>query len=447
MRSNGPSGNDRRILDWQERWQGLADALERAMENKAYRLLMCAATVVLVLVYVIVGTRSVEPTLWPRNRWVEFRESETGAEFDFNKWERAERAVRNVEKLQRALSVRSNWQPTPIQLDISYFLSANSLSPKSFAIEAHVLRLWMDELRGQPALGVFDLAAEVVVRTVIWEVLPGSRADLQELGSRTWLDATQTIAESCRFRERDSFGKLPWWELCRFKSASELERANPMSLVNWLAGRLSERLRGQGPLERLTTLHTLMVRTTAASAMRLERAQAWPEAASEFGSNLMAFEELLGAKGLVGGETPVREYQRLSMVSEPEPRVDIRLAVVTSCVFPQMQQFAKFRARELVWVQTCDENEKLLSAKTAEEFAKKNPHVLMAKIGLDETRLALRRGWLNGETRVTEIRDLDRGNILHRNLQAQQEEWRPDLQVMKLRAPVDVLQFVRPLKN
>jgi len=72
---------------------------------------------------------------------------------------------------------------------------------------------------------------------------------------------------------------------------------------------------------------------------------------------------------------------------------------------------------------------------------------LMAKIGLEETRLALERGWLKGDTRVTEIRDLDRGNSLHRNLQAQHEEWRPDLQVLKLRAPVDVLQFVRPLKN
>lgn len=455
MRSNGPSGNDRRILSWQERWQGLADALERAMENRAYRLLMCVATVGLVLVYVVVGTRSVEPTLWPQNRWVEFRESDSVGKFDYRKWERVERAVRNIEKLHRALSVRSRWRPSPIQLDISYFLAGDALAPDSFAIEAHVLRLWMDEMRGQPALGVFDVATEVVVRAILWEVLPGSKNDLSGdpsgdrsgAESQTWLDATRTIAESCRLREQDRFGKLPWWELCRSKSTSELERANPMSLVNWLAGRLSTRLKELGPLERLTSLHALMVRATSASAMRLERAQAWPEAAVEFGSNLLALEEMFEAKGLVGGPTPIREFQRLTMLSELDARTEIRLAVVTSCVFPQMQQFLKFRARELVWVQTCDDNEKLKAAKTAEEFARKNPHVLMAKIGLEETRLALERGWLKGDTRVTEIRDLDRGNSLHRNLQAQHEEWRPDLQVLKLRAPVDVLQFVRPLKN
>lgn len=458
MRSNGPSENDRLIQGWQERWQGLADALERAMENRTSRLIMCVATIALVLVYVIVGTRSVEPTRWPQNRWVEFREGEshdglransTPNAFDFNKWERVERAVRNVEKLHRALSVNSSWSPSPIQLDVSYFLSSNFLDPDSFAIEAHVLRLWMDELRGQPALGVFDLAVEVAVRTILREVLPDSR--VHQADARTWFDAIQTIGESCRTRELDGFGKLPWWELCRSKTVSELDRANPMSLANWLSERLSWQFKSKRPLDRLVSLRKLMVQTTAASAMRLERAQAWPMSASEFGPNLLELEEIFGAiggaKGFIGDETPVRAFQRMTMTSEPDPRVEVRLAVVTSCVFPQMQQFAKFRARELVWVQTCDENEKLAPAANAELFARRNPHVLMAKIGLEETRMAISRGWLKGETRVTEIRDLDQRNVLHRNLQAQHAEWHPDLQVMKLRAPVDVLQFVRPLKN
>lgn len=450
MQSNS---NERRILNWQERWQGLADALERAMENTTYRMVMCLATVVLILAYVVVATRSVEPTHWPQNALVHFRETDV-REYDFKKWERAERAVRNVSKMHRALSVGLAWQPTPISLDLSFFEESEAFlkslrwNSASFAIEAHVLRLWMDELRGQPALGVFDLAAESVVRVIIWELFPAARpASLEQVSLSTWFDEVQTMAVSCRSLEEEVFGKLGWSELCRSKSISELGRSNPMSLVNWMATGIHRRIQSLSPIERFTILRSLMNRATSVESMRFDRAQSWSDSATDFGQNLMLISDMLEIRDLVSSPEPVRTYHVTALNEELDSRVRFGLLVVKSCVFPEMKQFSRFQARELVWVQTCDQEERLVAAQSADEFAARNPHLLMAKIGLDETRLAIDRGWLNGSTRITELSGQQGVGQLHRNLQAQREEWRSDLKVLKLSAPVDVLQFVRPVKN
>lgn len=450
MRSNS---SDRRILNWQERWQGLADALERAMENATYRMVMCIATVVLILAYVVVATRSVEPTSWPQSNLVQFRETEV-REFDFKKWERVERAVRNVSRMHRALSVGLPWQPSPVSIDLSDFKESETFrrslqsNSASFAIEAHVLRLWMDELRGQPALGVFDLAAEAVVRVIIWELFPAARpAALKQVSLRTWFDEVQTMAESCRSLEEEVFGKLAWSDLCRSKSISELARSNPMSLVNWLGASLHRRIQSLSPIERFTMLRALMNRATSVESMRFDRAQSWSNSATDFGKNLMLISDMLEIRDLISSSEPFRTFHVTALNEELDSRVRFGLLVVKSCVFPEMKQFSRFHARELVWVQTCDQEERVVDAHSADEFAARNPHLLMAKIGLDETRLAIDRGWLNGSTRITELRDQEGVGQLHRNLQAQREEWRSDLKVLKLSAPVDVLQFVRPLKN
>ncbi len=440
--------NDRRIFHWQQRWQGLLDSLERAMQIKLYYVLMCLATVVLILVYVAVVTQAVEPAKWPKSDLVKVRDSELHA-FDFKQLERFERSIRNIDRMYRALSVETQWRPTPILLDVAYLQEMGVFaSSSSFAMEAHVLRLWMDELRGQPALGVFELAGEAVVRAVLWELFPTSKPlRFEDRFEGTWYEEIQTLVQSCQSQEDVIFGKSTWWQLCRTKSTSEMNRANPVTLAKWLGSRIYRKNKLLGPLERMVALRDLMTRATAAATLQYDRAQAWPVSASGFGANLISLSKLLGIPGIISQQRAFDSFHVMALNQLPDSLVDYGLLVVKSCQFPQVRQLANLQARELVWIQSCDEDEKIHIGRTADEFAAANPHVLMAKLGLEETRMALQRGWLDGSARVTELRSGNGLVRLHPNLLAQREEWRADLQVWKLFAPVQVLQFLRPLKN
>jgi hypothetical protein len=173
--------------NWQDRWVGLADVLERSMENQFYRLLMCIATVVLILAYVVVGTRLAEPEIFRTSKLIEVTMDESDRPLEFLEIAIVNRAIENIEKMHSALSVYRKFQPTPIRQDLGYFVSKSAL--REWEIEMHVLRLWMDELRGQPALGAFDLASESVARLVLWELFPDSLKsfDRPAAGS-TWFE-------------------------------------------------------------------------------------------------------------------------------------------------------------------------------------------------------------------------------------------------------------------
>jgi hypothetical protein len=428
--------------NWQDRWAGLADVLERAMENRFYRLLMCFATVVLILAYVIVGTKLAEPEVFRTSSLIEMTIEEADRPLEFLEIAVVNRAIENIEKMHSALSVYRKFQPTPIRQDLGYFVSKSLL--REWEIEAHVLRLWMDELRGQPALGAFDLAAESVARLVIWELFPESMVSipLPAEGS-TWYENV-----NCSFQN----SKIP-----NKQEDCASSRANPMSLVSWLANRLRLELRS-GPVHwRLGVLADLMKEATDPDLMGFDRVASWPLEGALLGKNLKIifsrFDRALQSKPSSSvvtdlSEIAVLRFKRFKLSDVQDPRIFVGLAVVGSCQFPSVEQLKKFEARELVWFQECEDNTVVKPAFDARSFAKLNLNLVMAKVGVRELRLAVKQKWISPATLITELQSQIApielgGGKLPLALRTQKTEWLADAGVLLLKAPVEALPFVR----
>lgn len=436
--------------NWQDRWVGLADVLERAMENQFYRLLMCIATVVLILAYVVVGTKLAEPEIFRTSKLIEVTMDESDRPLEFLEIAIVNRAIENIEKMHSALSVYRKFQPTPIRQDLGYFVSRASL--REWEIEMHVLRLWMDELRGQPAMGAFDLASESVARLVLWELFPDSLKsfDRPAAGS-TWFENV-----NCHFHAKR---KAANDDDC-FLGQAAITRANPMSLVGWLANRLAEEL-SKGPVHwRLGVLLDLMKAATDPAMMGYDRVASWPKDGAQFGVNVKKILSHFGQAFKNGSsfgrdvtEVASLGFKRFKLNEIQDPRVKIGLAVVGSCRFPSIEQLKRFEARELVWFQDCEEKTIVKSAPDAHGFAKQNLHLVMAKVGVRELRLAVKRGWVAPKTLITELQtqiaptaleDKELGAAkLPVALRTQKTEWLADAGVLLLKAPVEALPFVR----
>jgi hypothetical protein len=432
--------------NWQDRWVGLADVLERAMENQFYRLLMCFATILLILAYVIIGTKLAEPEVFRTSSLIEMTTDETDRPLEFLEIAVVNRAIENIEKMHSALSVYRKFQPTPIRQDLGYFVSKSAL--RAWEIETHVLRLWMDELRGQPALGAFDLAAESVARLVIWELFPESMdsVSLPAVGS-TWFENV-----NCKFQAS---------KMVSIHEDCVSSRANPMSLAPWLAARLRDELR-LGPVHwRLGMLVDLMKAATDPELMVYDRVASWPHDGALFGKNLKVivsrfdrtFSKPSTSSAADFDETAVLNFKRFKVNEVQDPRIRVGLAIVGSCQFPTVEQLKKFEARELVWFQECDENTILKIAFDAKSFAKLNLKLVMAKVGARELRLALKQKWISPATLITELQnqiaplDLEEAQSksikVHHALRTQKTEWLADAGVLLLKAPVEALPFVR----
>ncbi|MBN8538872.1 MAG: hypothetical protein J0L82_00680 [Deltaproteobacteria bacterium] len=428
--------------NWQDRWVGLADILERAMENQFYRLLMCVATVGLILAYVIVGTKLAEPEIFRTSSLIEMTTEEMDRPLEFLEIAVVNRAIENIEKMHSALSVYRKFQPTPIRQDLGYFVSKSAL--RQWEIELHILRLWMDELRGQPALGAFDLAAESVARLVIWELFPQSMdSNPVPVEGSTWFENV-----NCKFQAG------------RMTSSPDdcaTTRANPMSLVPWLANRLRTQLKS-GPVHwRLGVLADLMKASTDPGLMGYDRVASWPNEGALFGRNLKvifsSFDRALKSKSLLTfaadfSETAAIRFKRFQVNEVQDSRIQVGLAVVGSCRFPTVEQLKKFEARELVWFQDCEENTVVKPAFDARSFAKLNLNLVMAKVGVRELRLAVKQKWISPATLITELQSQIApielgGGKLPFALRTQKTEWLADAGVLLLKAPVETLPFVR----
>lgn len=439
--------------NWQDRWAGLADVLERAMENQFYRLLMCFATIVLILAYVIVGTKLAEPAIFRTSSLIEMTTEQTDRPLEFLEIAVVNRAIENIEKMHSALSVYRKFQPTPIRQDLGYFVSKSLL--REWEIETHVLRLWMDELRGQPALGAFDLATEAVARLVLWELFPESMVSIPlPLAGSTWYENV-----NCKFQTS---------KLLTNQEDCASSRANPMSLVSWLANQLRHELRS-GPVHwRFGVLADLMKEATDPNLMGFDRVASWPQDGALFGTNLKIifsrFDRALKSKSSSSvvtqvGEAAVLRFKQFKLNDVQDPRIFVGLAVVGSCQFPSVEQLSKFDARELVWFQECEDNTVVKPAFDARSFAKTNLNLVMAKVGVRELRLAVRQGWISPTTLITELQSqiapIDLGGEQSKSisksetvklplaLRTQKTEWLADVGVLLLKAPVEALPFVR----
>ncbi len=414
--------------NWQDRWVGLADILERAMENQFYRLLLCLSTVALILTYVYVGTKLAAKDVFRPSPLIEIKVEDVKRPLAFLEIGIVNHAIENIERIHSALSIVRPLRPTPIRLELGYFLSKAPIV--EWEIETHVLRLWMDELRGQPPMGAFDLASESVAQVVLWTVFPESRKRVvPPVAGTTWFE---------------NLGKVG-------------NRANPMSLVPWVANQLYQNVKKESVLQSFGSLPRLMAAATAPELMNLERVAAWPINGAEFGSNLEIILAQLGS--VLRDQTLAVQfpsfttkatlpYRHFRLTEEQDHQVTVGLAVVSSCRFPQVQQLATFEARELVWIQDCGDIRAIQKARDARSFAKLNPSLVMAKVGIREVRLALRRGWISSDTLITELESrLVAGSSKSLDLPAllrvQKTEWLADARVMLLKAPVEALPFVR----
>lgn len=432
--------------NWQDRWIGLSDLLERALDNQFYRLLVCSATILLILTYVVVGTKLAEPAKFRTSALIEMTAEEADRPLEFLEIAIVNRAIENIEKMHSALSVDRKFRPAPIRQDLGYFLSKSLL--REWEIETHVLRLWMDELRGQPALGAFDLAAESVVTLVIWELFPESMKSFALPGvSGTWFENVE-----CNFQT----GR----KVLKEGDCTSGSRANPMSLVAWLANRMREELKS-GPVHwRLGVLANLMKSATDPVLMGFDRVASWPRDGVDFGNNLgkilSHFDQSFGSRGSLTrdfSEVAALKYKRFQLSEPQDPRISIGLAVVASCQFPTVEQLKRFESRELVWFQDCAESTEVKSALDARSFAKLNLNLVMAKVGVRELRLALKQSWISSSTLITELQTqiaTDNNGLaeppavkLAQALRTQKTEWLADSRVLLLKAPVEALPFVR----
>lgn len=433
--------------NWQDRWQGLADLLERTMENSFYRLIMCVATIGLILTYVFVGTTLAARDTFRISSLIEVSLEETDRPLDFLEISQVNRAIENVEKMHAALSVYRKFHPTPIRQDLGYFVSRSAIKP--WAIESHVLRLWMDEMRGQPALGAFDVVSESVTRLILWELFPKSSEVLKPAkAATTWYENVSCFSDESGVRRRIV-------QDCDNRADSS--RDTPLSLVPWLAGELQKSLQGGSVEWRLSMLLEFMHVATSPEMMAFDRVASWPKDGAKYGETLVriadhfnrALENHNGRKIVSISKNPWLAYKRMKLSDPQDLRIVVGLLAIGSCQFPQLQQLAKFEAQELVWFQDCDETAVIQGVEAgqgnlaigdrAREFAKRNPQLVMAKVGLKEIRYALKRGWVTSSTRITELQN----ELAAPALRVQKTEWLADAGVLRQKAPVEMLPFVR----
>lgn len=442
---------------WQTRWSGLADRLEIALENTFYRTCLCAASVALVLVYAYFATRFAQPTRWISNRLI-IVSNESSFEPQFLEIDAINRSIVRLQRLASVLQIK----PTPLVVQ-----------PDQPDLERHVLRLWLDEVRGNNFEGMYDVVSEAMVRAIL--VVVFDHVDASQESSANWFSNLRTFRETCE--DPEILAAHPQWRgLCAtvsLKTKSDFDRPNPMSLSKWLSRQVVAEASELGPSQRIMYLRGLVAHLSNPELAKFERLDAWPAKSVDFGPPLkelvsliapaqarridfsprvfwirMSVEKTDAAESLVAVERGSgREMGRGTAV-------DVDLVVLTSCEAPSLKRVVALNevhsATEVLWAKVCDAKKVIVEANSAHQFAEKNPDVVFVQIGVREIGTALKRGWLNEGISVVEMlkssTPTGRGQKTTRFsdlMRTQRTDWDTVAKAFRIRAPVEVVKLVR----
>lgn len=431
---------------WQARWSGLADRLEIALENTFYRTCLCAASIALVLLYAFFATRFAQPSRWVSNSLITI-DSEGGPDIDFLKVDEINRSIVRLQKLASVLQIR----PTLLMI-----------KSDQVDLERHVLRLWLDEIRGQNFEGMYDVVSEVLVRAIL--VVVFERDEASSEASTNWYSQLKSFRETCG--DQDILTAHPQWRgLCGAVSSkikSDFDRPNPLSLSKWLSGQVVAEAKSYGPTQRIGYLRGLVKQLARPTLARFERLDAWPKKAADFGPTLKELVTILAPTqaGLVDF-SPRIYWIKMSVengiVDDSKEAVGgpaTDLVVLTSCVAPTLKSIIGQRrlneAKEVLWAKTCDQKRVLVEARTSAEFAERNPEAAFVQIGMREIEMALTRGWLKETATVVEVlkssnrdKPIDSRDQFSSLIRSQQTDWNATAKAYRLRSPVEVVKLVR----
>lgn len=442
----------------QDRWSGLANRLEAALENRAYRTALCLATVILIVGYACIASRLAEPPRWSDSRLVHIDESNLGkSRLSPRDVDAVNRSIVRLEKLANVLALK----PQRLNLRLN-----ESIARSPFAIENHILRLWIDEDRGFYSGGMYEMTSEAIARAVLAIVFPtGIQGEKSLAGlpaeSDGWYGQVKSLRETCFGRKSISIGG-GWGGLCEAlgntKSAQAMDLPSPLSLSPWLTRQIISESDLMSPGQRIAYLRRLIHASSDTKLLEFERANRWPTEAKEFGLLL---------KEIVSTVAPERSHDldfnavvpflqaKLGARGAESPEsltkgLHVELLVVTSCNVPRLVDFKGFEAHEVLWARVCPKSlsalTSLVPANNGEEFAAKNPDVSFALLGVQEISYALKKGWINSKTDITDFvvsaRDTKSRAVAY-EIRPQSEEWNAKAQAFRVKAPIEVLKLMR----
>lgn len=439
---------------WQERWSGLANRLEAALENNAYRFFLCFATVMMVIAYAAVASRIADQPRFVASSVVQIDDSLietssgpmtlTALDVDL-----LNRSIQRLEKLANVLGIR----PKRLTLKPSVELIRTRL-----AIEYHVLRLWMDEARGFFSGGVYDMTSEAIANTILAVTFRDEQIRTAlPAASSSWYEQVQTLKDTCRERKHSHSARFSsWMGLCARDRIYGGDGPTPLSLAPWLTRLLISEAEARPVVARIDFLRSLVRASSDTRVIEFERANRWPANPKLYGEVLR---EIVTMTGVVPTKSinfrPNLPFLQVALdgKTKDESRVNgvhVGLLVVTSCQTPRLADFQGFDAHEVVWAQVCAKSlssiVSLARAENAEQFAEKNPDVSFVQLGVKEIAYALSQGWIDARTDVgdfvTGSRNLNSRMVAYQ-VKPQSEEWLPKAQAFRVKAPIEVLKLVR----
>lgn len=435
---------------WQRRWAALADRLELTLENRTYRSVLFAATLALVVGYAFIASRLAEPPRWIENPFVTI-DPATDVDISIGPLQTdvINRSLTRLEKLASILSLK------PHRLQIRPTLEEVSTP---FGLEIHVLRLWLDEVRGFNFEGMYDVTSAAVAHAIVAVTFNDEQllADLPPASSN-WYPHVRTIKETCA-----SPHPREWSSLCSILENSSTP--NPLSLTSWLTSQLVIDAEKLSPAERIDYLRSLVLRSADRELLKYESLERWPQDARDYGDTVRAivsglapsrakrmnFMAFTPSMQLELSETNIAKPKKVTSAS----RLEVGLLIVTSCRMPQLaslfKQISEIDARELVWARRCDTKQSPAKdfeiSSSAQDFAEKNPDAAFAQLGIPEIKVALRKGWLDSKIDIArfviESREPN-SRLVASQLRPQSEEWNARAQAFRVKAPVEILKLVR----
>lgn len=436
---------------WQRRWAPLIERIELALENRAYRLVLFAATLILVTSYVVVAARMAEPPRWLENSLVTI-DPMADEDPSLGSWQTdsINRSVARLEKLASILALK----PHRLQIRPTF----DEIS-RPFGLEIHVLRLWLDEVRGFNFEGMYDVTSAAVARSIVAIAFNDDKllADLPSSDSN-WYPQVRTIKETCL-----SPHPHEWSGLCAILENSETP--NPLSLTGWLTSQVVVEAERLSATERVDFLRSLLRRSADRELLKFESLERWPRRAVDYGEtvraivtrlaperakrmNFMAFTPSMQMTLSEGHEVLKKQ------AAVGSARLEVGLLIVTSCRMPRLarlfEQISDLDARELVWARRCETKQKptkdFAVSTSAQDFAEKNPDAAFAQLGIPEIKVALRKGWLDSKIDIAKFVIESRepnSRLVASQLRPQSEEWNARAQAFRVKAPVEILKLVR----
>lgn len=428
--------------EWQRRWMGVANRLEGVLENNAYRFALGAATVALVVTYAIIASRMAEPARWIPSPYIAIHES---VELDFLDTDALNRSMARLGKLASIL----NLKPQKLVLKPT----ADEVR-EPFAVETHVLRLWLDEARGFGPDGMYVVVSDAVAKAIVATVFPDKRlfAKLPNPDSN-WFGHVKTMGQSCS--QDEGFKKNP---ICSFVKERD-ETPNPLSLSNWFASQMVAEARMYNAGSRIAYLRQIARLSSIPDLVAYERVSNWPPSASKFGPVTKAIVSTLAPRR--AKVITFKPYVPLIMI-DLEKQGAVRdetstgLLVISSCSVPTLGSLLdviqNFAARDVVWARACAQG--LVTRRgvemiaSAAEFASANSRVPFVQIGAGELRAAIARNWVQKDLDILSFVAASReraASPLIMALRTQAESWNGDMQAFRMKAPLEVVKLVRTM--